>query len=261
MGLFQEKDALLAEKRQKIVYFIHRNDVIYTSMKTSTLKPVRGYVQTLLEEQPAFALLSRFFNPQETEQNWHLRELSRATSLNARTVTTYTSRFVKEKILKKTVLGNKHVFSANLDSPIARELSQFFSQLNTIALPGPAKQVSPKRLYWYTALVERVVDGHAFVGLVDLGFQTLRRLRIRIARMDAPPPGSSYSAEGQIISGNAIFEAVREQIEGKEILIKTYGTDRYGSRLADVYVNDQLLVRYLNEKFGLPILNLYEWQS
>jgi len=82
--------------------------------------------------------------------------------------------------------------------------------------------------YLYQAELEAIVDGDTLDLLVDVGFHTLVRQHVRLARIDAP--------EIDTVNGRAARNFVAEQLFGaRTLVVKTHKTDLYGRYVADVF--------------------------
>ncbi len=97
-------------------------------------------------------------------------------------------------------------------------------------------------MYEYNAIVTHVVDGDTYDLWVDVGFDTARKVRVRLKDFDTPEVyHASCPAERE--HGKQAKQFVAELILGKKVLIKTHkdskGRERRGSFrrwLADVYL-------------------------
>jgi len=87
---------------------------------------------------------------------------------------------------------------------------------------------TPKELYTYKALVERVVDADTFLLNIDLGFSSWVRERVRLRGIDAPELATS---EGK--KAKAFVEARLK--EAAFVIVKTHKNDKYGRFVMDVF--------------------------
>lgn len=86
--------------------------------------------------------------------------------------------------------------------------------------------------YVYRAIVEQVVDGDTLLVRIDLGFDTWRSQRLRLAQIDTPP---LKEQEGQ-----AARDYVHEVLAPCDwIMIRTNRVDMYARYIADVFYNPQ----------------------
>jgi len=104
-------------------------------------------------------------------------------------------------------------------------------------------------LYTYEAFVERVVDGDTIIVRIDLGFDVLKRQRIRLRGVDAP--------EIETDEGKKAEKFVRKKLKGIEkVVLRTHWHDMYGRYVADVMYDsgqlskDDVLLkgRFLNQE-------------
>lgn len=82
-------------------------------------------------------------------------------------------------------------------------------------------------LYTYAAELERVVDGDTLVVRLDLGFDVLKRERIRLRGVDAP---ELATPEGE--KAKAFVEKTLKGID--QVVLRTHWHDMYGRYVADV---------------------------
>ncbi|NNE20740.1 MAG: hypothetical protein HKN10_19900 [Myxococcales bacterium] len=103
--------------------------------------------------------------------------------------------------------------------------------------------------YLYTAEPRDVIDTDTLLLDIDLGFEVIRRQRIRLARIDAPDRTTPEGAAGR--------RFVREQLAvARSIVVKTVKTDLHGRYVAHVFYafNNRgiestfLKGRYLNQE-------------
>ena len=92
-----------------------------------------------------------------------------------------------------------------------------------------AKEGKTKRSrHTYSARIERVIDGDTLLVVVDCGFRTRTRQKLRLRGIDAP---EMNTAEGERVKRyvQRVFRAI------PVIVIKTYSTDKYDRYLSDVF--------------------------
>lgn len=88
--------------------------------------------------------------------------------------------------------------------------------------------------------VLKVVDGDTLDVLIDVGFNMLRKERIRINRVDAPETNSKNELEKKL--GQDAKEFVSEWVESQNnMTIKTFKDDKYGRILGEIYGDDNCL--------------------
>lgn len=102
------------------------------------------------------------------------------------------------------------------------------------------------RLWHYRAFVIRVIDGDTAVLYVDKGMQTHEVMKVRLAGIDAPEmrPRKSSGPSSQVAAEKVLAERatsrLKELIEGREIVIKTQKTGKFGRWLAEVYLPEDM---------------------
>jgi len=90
-------------------------------------------------------------------------------------------------------------------------------------LPRPTEAT-----YVYKARVERVVDGDTLLLLIDLGFQVLKRQRVRLAAINAPPRDTP--------DGQRAMALVQQELAGVTfVVIRTEKIDLYGRYVAHLF--------------------------
>lgn len=93
-------------------------------------------------------------------------------------------------------------------------------------------------MYTYNATLLRVVDGDTVDALIDLGFDTHVKKRIRLYGIDAWE--SRTRDKGEKVKGLAAKERLAEIIEleneGKFILV-SHGVGKFGRVLGDIYLD------------------------
>ncbi|MGE3305035.1 MAG: thermonuclease family protein [Rhizobiaceae bacterium] len=113
-----------------------------------------------------------------------------------------------------------------------------------IPVPVPAFADPACGLYQYRARITDVCDGDSVTADVDLGFHTwIHDEKFRLLGIDTPEvTGASKAA------GIAARDALKERIEGKELIICTVkganGADKrekFGRYLVKIYVGDELI--------------------
>ena len=93
--------------------------------------------------------------------------------------------------------------------------------------------ITDKPAYAYEATVERVIDGDTIWVVIDVGFGTQVREKLRLRGLDCPELGSE--------EGEAAKRFVTKLLSvGAKILLKTTRSeDKYGRYVADVMLNDE----------------------
>ncbi|HLF17748.1 MAG TPA: DUF1016 N-terminal domain-containing protein [Candidatus Omnitrophota bacterium] len=83
------------------------------------------------------------------------------------------------------------------------------------------------QLYTFKATLERVIDGDTLLCVIDCGFGTWVRQKLRLRGIDC--------AELVTQKGQAAKAFVESELKGKALVIKTYKTDKYDRYLADIF--------------------------
>ena len=111
-----------------------------------------------------------------------------------------------------------------------------------------------KPQFTYKATVERVVDGDTVDALIDLGFDTWKRIRIRMMGMNAPESRTRDLEEKKL--GLAAKDRLIELLKVKEFVLESHGVGKYGRCLGTLWVeelniNKQLIQEgHATEYFG-----------
>ena len=89
-------------------------------------------------------------------------------------------------------------------------------------------------LYTYRVSQYRVVDGDTIEVTLDLGFNTFRKEKLRLARINAP---EMKTPEGPLAKAH-----LSELLEGKTLTVQTKKDekDRYGRYIAEVWAEESL---------------------
>jgi len=91
-------------------------------------------------------------------------------------------------------------------------------------------------MYKYHAKVDRVVDGDTVDALVDLGFDTWKKVRIRMQGMNAPESRTRDLEEKA--RGLAAKIRLEELLESGTFILQSMGVGKYGRCLGILYVDD-----------------------
>ena len=91
-------------------------------------------------------------------------------------------------------------------------------------------------MYKYNAKLDRVVDGDTVDALVDLGFDTWKKVRIRMVGMNAPESRTSDLEE----KARGIAAKIRlEELLGEgKFILESQGVGKYGRCLGILFVDD-----------------------
>ena len=109
--------------------------------------------------------------------------------------------------------------------------------------------------YYYQAQLERVVDGDTVYALVDLGFDTWKRVNIRLDGIDAFESRTRDLVEKEKgLKAKSRLTELLESTDGK-FELKSKGIDKYGRCLGEIKltksVNNHINVNQLLVEEGL----------
>ena len=92
-------------------------------------------------------------------------------------------------------------------------------------------------MYEYKAIVERVVDGDTIDVIIDLGFKTWKKTRVRMEGINTPESRTRDLEEKKL--GLAAKARLQEILEynNNECTLKVSGVGKFGRALASVYVD------------------------
>ena len=105
-----------------------------------------------------------------------------------------------------------------------------------------------KPSYRYKALVERVIDGDTIDVLLDLGFKTLRRERIRFYGVNTPESRTMDLEEKK--RGLKAKAFVYEKIQNQDITMESVKQGKFGRYLGKIYLEDGTCLNDLLIKEG-----------
>ena len=83
-------------------------------------------------------------------------------------------------------------------------------------------------LYSYRCFIQEVIDGDTVWAVIDLGFDTRTRQKLRLRGIDAPEPDTGEGRRAK----SYVEKKVREN---PEVVIKTYKSDKYDRYLTDIF--------------------------
>lgn len=86
------------------------------------------------------------------------------------------------------------------------------------------------QLYTFKAKCVRVIDGDTIEIILQLGFETYAKRRVRLLGVDTPERGQDKFKEAT--------EFTRTCVEDKDIYVQTYKSDVFGRYLANVWYED-----------------------
>jgi len=90
-------------------------------------------------------------------------------------------------------------------------------------------------MYKYNAKLDRVVDGDTVDALVDLGFDTWKKVRIRMMGMNAPESRTRDLEEKKL--GLAAKARLQTLLEGGIFTLQSHGVGKYGRCLGTLLVD------------------------
>jgi endonuclease YncB( thermonuclease family) len=122
-------------------------------------------------------------------------------------------------IHKTVMLNNSHIPK--------NSIIQSYKESNNYRLEN-APDILPHQLYTYTTIIERVIDGDTILAVIDCGFHTALRMRLRLKGIDAPEIDTE---EG--VKARTFIEKVLKK--SPVVGIKTYRPDKYSRYLADIF--------------------------
>ena len=91
-------------------------------------------------------------------------------------------------------------------------------------------------MYTYNAKVDRVVDGDTVDALVDLGFDTWKKVRIRLHGLDAWESRTRNLEEKK--KGLAAKQYLIDQLESNNnnFILVSHGVGKYGRCLGEIFL-------------------------
>lgn len=92
-------------------------------------------------------------------------------------------------------------------------------------------------MYTYNATVDRVIDGDTVDALIDLGFNTWKKIRIRLHGIDAWESRTRDPEEK--VKGLAAKNRLIELLEANnnKFVIISHGVGKYGRCLGEIFTN------------------------
>jgi micrococcal nuclease len=110
-----------------------------------------------------------------------------------------------------------------------------------------------KAHYLYRAAVTKVVDGDTFDATVDLGFYVFTAVRFRLYGLDTMEINDRDPAKRVLAMQAKLF--LVDKVLGKQVILQTYKTDKYGRWLAEVFLPDSTVSvnsQLLTERLAVP---------
>jgi len=91
-------------------------------------------------------------------------------------------------------------------------------------------------MYRYNARIDRVVDGDTVDALVDLGFDTWKKVRIRMMGINTPESRTRDLEEKK--RGLAAKDRLIELLGEGNFTLQSHGVGKYGRCLGELFVED-----------------------
>jgi len=95
-------------------------------------------------------------------------------------------------------------------------------------------------MYKYNAKLDRVVDGDTVDALVDLGFDTWKKVRIRMMGINAPESRTRDLEEKKL--GLASKARLIEMLGDGEFILQSHGVGKYGRCLGEIFKEDEVSI-------------------
>jgi len=106
--------------------------------------------------------------------------------------------------------------------------------------------------YIYRAKLDRVIDGDTIDALIDLGFDTWKKVRVRMHGMDAWESRTRDLEEKKKgLAAKARNKELIEEVSAKSgyFRLKSYGVGKYGRVLGEIFILDEEGKQYnINEQ-------------
>ena len=93
-------------------------------------------------------------------------------------------------------------------------------------------------MYKYNAKLDRVVDGDTVDALVDLGFNTWKKVRIRLHEINAPESRTRDLEEKKL--GLAAKARLIEMLGDGNFTLQSYGVGKYGRCLGEIFKDNDV---------------------
>lgn len=115
------------------------------------------------------------------------------------------------------------------------------------------------RLWYYRVIIVRVVDGDTVVALIDKGFGDFRQEYLRLAGIDAPElrprTGTPAEREQEKAEARVAKQRVVDLCEGRECIIQSHKTGKYGRWLATIFVPPEVVIAESMPTDPMPTVN------
>ena len=105
-------------------------------------------------------------------------------------------------------------------------------------------------MYTYNAKLDRVVDGDTIDALVDLGFDTWKKVRIRMVGMNAPESRTRDLEEKKL--GLATKSRLIELLGNGDFILQSHGVGKYGRCLGEIFIEENISINQtlINEGYA-----------
>ena len=95
-------------------------------------------------------------------------------------------------------------------------------------------------MYKYNAKLDRVVDGDTVDALVDLGFDTWKKVRIRMMGMNAPESRTRDLEEKKL--GLAAKARLIELLGDGNFILQSHGVGKFGRCLGEIFIEEEISI-------------------
>ena len=103
-------------------------------------------------------------------------------------------------------------------------------------------------MYEYKAIVERVVDGDTIDVIIDLGFKTWKKVRVRMEGINTPESRTRDLEEKKLgLAAKARLKEILSENDN-EFILESHGVGKYGRCLAVIRINDTSVNQQLIEE-------------
>ena len=103
-------------------------------------------------------------------------------------------------------------------------------------------------MYTYKAKVVRVVDGDTIDALIDLGFSTHKKIRIRMVGINTPESRTRDLEEKKLgLAAKARLKEILSENDN-EFILESHGVGKYGRCLAVIKIDDRSVNQQLIEE-------------
>ena len=89
--------------------------------------------------------------------------------------------------------------------------------------------------YLYKAKILRVIDGDTFTVLIDCGFETFVKTKIRLWGVDTPESRGKNKCE----RGTLVKSYMKEALQGKDVILSTIKKGKFGRYLGIIWIIEE----------------------